>query len=248
MRPANLLPADDLTAALPRGVERIGSLLIVVISKAAAHRDDSRRIINAQSPSAQINRMHTVVSNLAVSPVPEKVPVVMDEVVAKWAHQAPALATGCSPAKRAARLSFRDQWTVGRRSTTLWQVARRQFRRCESHLLPRGTAVRFVAGFQLGRRATNFPQPRSSARLHQAFGSKAFRRRRVCQLRKRESSPRRANDWGLHIRGRRLSGLRALCESPSCLGVVGRHSMRRRRYPSRLRAHRDHRRTRIQRL
>src|SRR4051812_43146918 len=60
----------------------VGRLLVVVIAELGAGGGDVRGVVDAEGPAADIDRMNAVIAELAVSPVPEIVPVVRNDVIA----------------------------------------------------------------------------------------------------------------------------------------------------------------------
>src|SRR4051794_834756 len=60
----------------------VGRLLVVVVAELGAGGGDVRGVVDAEGPAADIDRVNAIVAELAVSPVPEIVPVVRNDVVA----------------------------------------------------------------------------------------------------------------------------------------------------------------------
>src|SRR5262249_5959930 len=69
----------------------VGSFLVVLEAVAAAGRGDPGREIDAQAPAAQVDHVDAVVAQLAVAPVPEPVPVVVQVVGAEGPPRGRAL-------------------------------------------------------------------------------------------------------------------------------------------------------------
>src|SRR5690606_31860519 len=89
---------------------RVGSLLIVVEPEPAARGADSARVIDPESPAAEVDHMHAVVSDLARSPVPEPMPVVMDDVVlVRAARRGPLPEIEVEPVGDLGRLTLSDR-------------------------------------------------------------------------------------------------------------------------------------------
>src|SRR5262249_18442280 len=60
----------------------VGRLLVVLEPVAASGRGDANRVVGVEAPAADVDRVDAVVAELAVAPVPEPVPVVVQDVVA----------------------------------------------------------------------------------------------------------------------------------------------------------------------
>src|SRR5690606_2339827 len=84
-RPAQALPGDRLIAEFVGNDMRVWRFLIVVVAILAAASTDARGIVDPQAPATDIERMHAVVAQFAVAPVPGPVPVVMHVVIVKLA-------------------------------------------------------------------------------------------------------------------------------------------------------------------
>ena len=78
---AALLPRDELVAVVERRDAGVRRLLVVLEPVASAAEGDAARRVHAQSPARHIHGVDGVVAEFAVAPVPEPVPVVVDEVV-----------------------------------------------------------------------------------------------------------------------------------------------------------------------
>src|SRR5262245_22347826 len=79
---AQSLPGDHFAAVeLEADGVRVRSLLVVFVPVAAARRGHVHRVIDPEAPPADVDRVDPVVAQLAVAPVPEPVPVVVEVVV-----------------------------------------------------------------------------------------------------------------------------------------------------------------------
>ncbi len=88
---AALLPCDEHGAAVERRDTGVGGLLVVVGEVAAAAESHAQGAVESEGPAGEVERVHRVIAELAVAPVPEPVPVVVDDVVAVGAFRRGAL-------------------------------------------------------------------------------------------------------------------------------------------------------------
>ena len=73
-------PGEPLVAEIEGGDQRVGRFLVVLEEVAAAAGGDALRVIDLQAPAGQVEHVDAVVADLAGAPVPEPVPVVMEDV------------------------------------------------------------------------------------------------------------------------------------------------------------------------
>src|SRR6185503_3519856 len=95
--PTAILPRDRLrrrshrTAKVKSDHVVIGCLLVVVIAELVATACHATWIVGAKSPAANVDHVHAVIAEFAGAPVPEPMPMVMNEVIAVRAFGCGAL-------------------------------------------------------------------------------------------------------------------------------------------------------------
>src|ERR1041385_3115443 len=77
-------PDDAFVAEIERGHARVGRFLVVVVVKAVAAAGNAARRIHLQSPAGEVKTMDAVVPKFGGAPMPEPMPVVVQDVVLEW--------------------------------------------------------------------------------------------------------------------------------------------------------------------
>src|SRR5262249_43432841 len=67
-----------------RGVQHIGSFLIVVKDKMPAHGRDHRRKANPEAPARDVDFMDCLVADFSISCIPDPMPVVVKTIFGEW--------------------------------------------------------------------------------------------------------------------------------------------------------------------
>src|SRR5207302_3097939 len=75
------LPSDGLVAEIETGHIDVGCFLIVLKMVAAAATGDAAGRVHSQTPAGEVQRVDAVVAEFARAPMPEPVPVVVQNVV-----------------------------------------------------------------------------------------------------------------------------------------------------------------------
>src|SRR5215467_8138784 len=74
-------PGDGFVAEIKTGDVDVGSLLIVVEMITTAAARDTMRKMNAQSPAGEVEGMNAIIAEFTGAPMPEMMPVVVEDVV-----------------------------------------------------------------------------------------------------------------------------------------------------------------------